>query len=58
MCACISASPGIRNFPAPSTRRASAGTRTISAFLFRVNGTGIATPKNTRELYVEDIGAA
>lgn len=40
------------------TFTASAGTRTISAFLFRVNGTGIATPKNTRELYVEDIGAA
>lgn len=40
------------------TFTASAGTRTISAFTIRSNGTGVATPKNTRELYVEDIGVA
>jgi hypothetical protein len=40
------------------TFTASAGTRTISAFTVRSSGTGTATPKNTRELYVEDIGLA
>lgn len=40
------------------TFTASAGTRTISMFVVRSNGTGTATPKSTRELYVEDVGLA
>lgn len=50
------ASNGRDNFIISNTFTPSAGTRTLSLFVSRFNGTGIGTPVGTRELYVEDIG--
>lgn len=52
------ASNGRDGFYLSTTFTPSAGTRTLSLFVSRFNGTGIGTPVGFRELYVEDIGPA
>lgn len=48
--------PGQSSLIVTGTFTAAAGTRTLSAFTVRGNGSGIETPVLQRELYVEDIG--
>lgn len=50
--------PGRQAPFATGTFTAAAGTRTLSPFLLRTAGTGVCTPVNDREFYVEDIGLA
>ena len=50
--------PGRQTFNATGTFTAAAGTRTLAPFLLRTAGTGVVTPVNDREFYVEDIGLA
>lgn len=49
---------GFVGCPVSGTFTPTSGTRTLAAFGVRVGGSGTLTPVGTRELYVEDIGAA
>jgi len=54
----VAGGTGFAGCPVSGTFTPSAGTRTLAAFGIRIAGSGTLTPAGTRELYVEDIGAA